>query len=152
MIMSILNELKFTNQARTIVPAYRASPLDKAKNAVLANIQTQRLLVNAEINGTPVNLTKEVKSKDADGAVIKTIVNRKPRKSWWNHQGTYFVELMFANQPISVGGKSAIEAGTDLDSIHKVFNILESAVAAGELDKVLMDIKAKRKPRSKKSN
>lgn len=145
-----LSDLKLVTANRP-VPAFRANPTEKARAAVLANIEVQRALVRAE-RGEAVTLTKTVKKLAEDGSTVTTTVDRKPRKFFWkNPQGQYVVELLFANQPVIIAnGKSAIEAG-DLDGVDSVLNTLAEAVANGELDKALADAKAKRKPTKKKA-
>jgi hypothetical protein len=145
-----LSDLKLVTANRP-VPAFRANPTEKARAAVLANIEVQRALVRAE-RGEAVTLTKTVKKQAEDGSTITTTVDRKPRKFFWkNPQGVFVVELLFANQPVIIAnGKSAIEAG-DLDGVDSVLNTLAEAVANGELDKALADAKAKRKPTKKKA-
>lgn len=144
-----LSSLKLVTANRPI-PAFRQNSTEKARAAVLANIEVQRALVRAE-RGEAVTLTKTVK-KHTDSGVIATTVDRKPRKFFWKTpQGQYVVELLFANQPVAIAnGKSAIEAG-DLDGVDSVLNILADAVANGELDKALADAKAKRKATKKKA-
>ncbi|CDL00270.1 conserved protein of unknown function [Magnetospirillum gryphiswaldense MSR-1 v2] len=145
-----LSNLKLVTAHRP-VPAFRANPTDKARAAVLANIEVQRALVMAE-RGEAVALTKTVKKQAEDGSTITTTVSRKPRKWFWkNPQGQFVVEMLFANQPVIIAnGKSAIEAVT-LDGVDTVLNTLAEAVANGELDKALADAKAKRKPTKKKA-
>jgi len=145
-----LSDLHFTNEKRP-TPAFRANPTEKARAAVLANIQVQRTLLNAERDGVPHNITKTIKTLDEDGNTITSTVNRKPRQWFWkNHQGKFIVEVLFGGQPIAINGKTAIEAG-DLAGVEKVLNILAEATAAGELDKVLLDSKSKRKAGRKKA-
>lgn len=145
-----LSNLKLVTANRP-VPAFRANPTEKARAAVLANIEVQRALVRAE-RGETVTLTKTVKKQADDGSTITASVSRKPRKWFWkNPHGVFVVEMLFANQPVIIGnGKSAIEAG-DLDGVGSVLNILADAVANGELDRALADAKAKRKPTKKKA-
>ena len=141
--MSLAN-LKLTTANRP-VPAFRASPTEKARAAILANIDVQRALVKVE-RGEAVALTKQVKKVDEDGSVITATVDRKPRKWFWkNPQGVFVLEMLFNNQPVVIAnGKSVIEAG-DLDGVDSVLNTLAEAVANGELDKALADAKTKRK-------
>lgn len=144
-----LSSLKLVTANRP-VPAFRQNSTEKARAAVLANIEVQRALVRAE-RGEAVTLTKTVK-KHTDSGVVTATVDRKPRKWFWkNPQGVFVVEMLFSNQPVVIGnGKSAIEAG-DLDGVDSVLNILAEAVANGELDKALADAKAKRKSTKKKA-
>lgn len=146
-----LSSLKLTNDKRP-TPAFRANPTEKARAAILAAIEVQRVLVNAERTGTLHNITKVAKSHDESGNVVSTTVQRKPRKWFWkNPQGVFIVEVLFSNQGIVIAnGKSAIEAG-DLNGVDAVLNTIADAVASGELDKSIMDAKSKRKPRSKKT-
>jgi len=146
-----LSELKFSTEKRP-TPAFRASPVEKARAAVLSGIEVQRLIVASEKSGLTHNLTKTVNSVDFEGNVTSTTVQRKPRRWFWkNPQGIYIVELLFSNHPVVIhNGKTAIEAG-DLDGVEQVLNILADATAKGELDKAFADIKSKRKPRSKKA-
>ena len=140
-----LNDLKFSNDHRP-TPAFRANPTEKARSAVLAGIEVQRVLLNAERSGTAHNITKTVKTLDEQGNTITNTVQRKPRKWWFkNPQGVFLIEVLFGCQPIAINGKqTAIEAG-DLDGVEKVLTIIATAVGAGELDKVLADAKKQRK-------
>ncbi len=144
-----LSELKFSTEKRP-TPAFRASPVEKARAAVLASIEVQRLIVASEKSGSTHNLTKTVKSVDAEGNTITSTVNRKPRRWFWkNPQGIYIVELLFSNQPVVIAnGKTAVEAGT-LEGVEKTLNILAEATAKGEFDQAFASIKSKRKPRKK---
>ena len=98
--MSLAN-LKLTTANRP-VPAFRASPTEKARAAILANIDVQRALVKVE-RGEAVALTKQVKKVDEDGSVITATVDRKPRKWFWkNPQGVFVLEMLFNNQPVVI--------------------------------------------------
>ena len=137
-----LNDLKFTDSKRP-VPAFRASPAEKARNAVLANIEVQRLLLNVE-RGEPINLTKTVK-KEVDGAIVDVMVARHPRKWFWkNPSGQYLVEMLFGGHAVSINGKSTIQAGT-IDDVEKVLNILAEATSKGDLDSQIAVAASKRK-------
>jgi len=140
-----LSELKFTTDKRQ-TPAFRASPSERRRAAILNSIETQRVLLEAERNNVPANLTKMVK-KFEDGVAVQTSVVRKPRKWWFkNPQGQLILEILFSNRAISIGGKTAILAG-DFDGVANVLNIIAEAVSAGELDKALEAVKPNRKPK-----
>lgn len=143
-----LNDLKFTDAKRP-VPAFRASPAEKARNAILANIEIQRLLLKAE-RGEAVNLTKTVK-KDVDGAIVDVVIPRHPRKWFWkNPQGIFLVEMLFGGHPVSISGKTTIQAGT-IDDVEKVLNILAEATSMGDLDSQIAVAASKRKFGRKKA-
>jgi len=139
-----LSELKFSTDHRP-TPAFRASPQEKARSAVLASIEVQRVLLNAERNGTAHNITKTVKTLDDQGNTVTNTVQRKPRKWFFKGSQGFVVEVLFANQPIAIDGKNTAIAAGDLDGVEKVLNIIATAVTAGELDKVLAEAKSKRK-------
>ena len=73
-----LSELKFGAEKRP-VPHWRSSPTEKMRAAVLTAIQNQRVLLDAERNGTATNLTKTVKTVGEDGSVITSVVPKNPR-------------------------------------------------------------------------
>jgi len=141
-----LSDLKFTNDKRP-TPAFRANPTEKARASVLASINVQRTLLNAAREGVAHNLTKTIKTIDADGNITTSTVHKKPRQWFWrNHQGNFIVELLYSGQPVAINGKNtAIDAGSDLDGVEKVLQIFADATATGELDKALADAKKNRK-------
>lgn len=73
----MLSSLQYTNEQR---PADAAdTPVTKARAAVLKGIQNQRLFIQAERTGQPVNLTKTVIGKDGGERVQRL----RPRKWYW---------------------------------------------------------------------
>jgi len=148
--MSSLNSLKLTNDQRP-VPAFKRSPIEKARAAVLSGIAVQRDLINADLNGTVHSLTKQVVNVDDQGNKVTTTVNRKPRKWYFQRSsdGLYVVEVLFANHPVLLNGKQSVVEAGDLQGVLNVIGVIATAVEKGELDKALTDIAAKRKSSKK---
>ncbi|HLO78392.1 MAG TPA: DUF6641 family protein [Magnetospirillum sp.] len=133
------------------VPHFRATPTEKARQAVLDGIEVQRKLLAAERNGVPPNLVKTVLVADDQGNKTELVVPRKPRR-WFFKQttGQYALEVLYAGQPVVIAnGKTAIHAG-DHDGVEHALQVVADAVQAGELDSALSAIRAKRKVGRKK--
>ena len=147
-----LSELKFGAEKRP-VPHWRSSPTEKMRAAVLTAIQNQRVLLDAERNGTAPNLTKTVKTMGEDGSVITSVVAKNPRKWFWkNPAGQFLVEMLFAGHPVLVNGKQSTILAGDADGVERVLNILADAVSKGDLDTQLASAAANRKKAGKKSD
>ncbi len=72
------------------------------------------------------------------------------RRWWWNDDtGKLMMEVRYGNKPLELQpGKPTIEVGKQ-DNLVPVLNAVREAVAAGELDKLLMVAK-KARPRPKR--
>ena len=67
------------------------------------------------------------------------------RRWWWNDDtGKLMLEVRYGNKPLELRpGKPTIEIG-EQDNLLPVLNTLKESIAAGELDKLLMDAKKAR--------
>ena len=142
-----LSQLKFSDQVPP-TSLFKATPVEKMRLAVLANIETQRVLLKIEM-GETITLTKTVKKTNDAGVINEVVVTKRPRKWFWKDaKGVYLLQMIYGGHPVIINGKTSIEAGS-AENVQKVLDILSNAVSKGELDAQLAAAKAQRKSSKK---
>lgn len=133
----MLSSLNFTDEHR---PADVAdTPITKARAAVLKGIQNQRLFIQAERTGQPINLTRTVTGKDGSERVQRL----RPRKWYWlSPQGHICLEVFYGHRALSLHDGKTVVACPDLDALEVALTVIAESVVAGELDAALADAKA----------
>ncbi|OJX78263.1 hypothetical protein [Magnetospirillum sp. 64-120] len=133
----MLSSLKFTDEHRpTDAPD---TPITKARAAVLKGIQNQRLFIQAERTGQPVNLTKTVTGKDGSERVQRL----RPRKWFWRSpQGHICLEVFYGHRALPLHDGKAVVTCPDLDALEAALTVIAQSVLAGELDAAVADVQA----------
>ncbi len=138
--MSVLKTLKLS----AAVPATIVNdPLSRARGRLLEQLAEQRDFAISTLEGRLYEPPKRLAMrKNADGERIRTEVNRRVRKNFYQDQaGAYqfVMRIGLGAKPLELQpGKPAINVGT-LDKLPGLIDSLISAVRAGELDPMLKD-------------
>lgn len=128
----MLSRLNFTDEHR---PAEKQNtPIVKARHAVLKGIQNQRLFLEAERTGRPLNQMKTVPTKDG-GERIKRL---RPRKWFWcSPQGHLCLEVFYGHQALPLHDGKTVVMCADLDAVESALAVIADSVMRGELDSAL---------------
>lgn len=150
--MSILKSLKLA--AATPVNSGAHEHGFRAK--LLAYLNEQRSLAEAEIAGQPFVAMKKVTRTNEAGEKVRVDAPRAVRKGWFTDaSGKMFFQLRYGAKPLEFAkGMNAVEVQTVSDVPGIIGSIIE-AINAGELDPQLTaaiaDRKANFKPKAKKA-
>ncbi len=145
--MTMLETLNFTDKTR----AAGTSPEGRLRQKLLAAVDLQISAAKAEANGEEFvrQAMRWITDKDTGEKARKEVPVRF-RRWWWNDDnGKVMLEVRYGNKPLELQrGKPTIEVG-EQDNLLPVLSTLRQGIAAGELDKLLMDAK-KARPRPKR--
>jgi hypothetical protein len=140
-----LATLKFI---QAVQPSTRTavSPTERRRAALIARIDEQVALANAQLEGRKPEFSRTVKNKETGEKTSKA----KTVKPWYFPQGAkYLLFIRYGLQTLQFAkGTNAIEC-TSLKAVVTTFAMVRSAVAAGELDQAIAQIASKRTPKSK---
>ena len=145
--MTMLETLNFTDKTRDA----GTSPEGRLRQKLLAAVDLQISAAQAEANGEEFvrQAMRWIADKET-GEKVRQEVPVRFRRWWWNDDtGKAMMEVRYGNKPLELQpGKPTIEVG-EQNNLLPVLNAVREAVAAGELDKLLMDAK-KARPRPKR--
>ena len=145
--MTMLETLNFTDKARDA----GTSPEGRLRQKLLAAVDLQISAAQAEANGEEfVRQAMRWTTDKETGEKTRKEVPVRFRRWWWNDDtGKVMLEVRYGNKPLELQpGKPTIEIG-EQDNLLPVLSTLRQGIAAGELDKLLMDAK-KARPRPKR--
>ncbi len=146
--MTMLEKLTFSDKPRAAV---LASPEARLRRKMLDTLGLQISAAETEANGEEfVRRAMRWITDTETGEKVRKEVPVRFRRWWWNDErGKVMMEVRYGNKPLEIHpGKPTIEVG-EQDNLLPVLNAVREAVAAGELDKLLMDAK-KARPRPKR--
>lgn len=134
-----LSTLKFVSVAKA--PSSVVDPTARVRSKFMAALNEQKASVQAAIDGTEFK-----PSKKAGGDQ-----ERQRRFSmWWFRSGAvYYTNLKYGTSVLTINGGTSIECGKELKDVLKVYEVVDTAAKAGELDEVLMTTAEKRGKRFK---
>ena len=148
--MTMLEKLTFSDKLRTAV---LVSPEARLRRKMLDALELQINAAEAEAKGEEFvrRAMRWITDKETGERARKEVPVRF-RRWWWNDgTGKVMMEVRYGNKPLEIHpGKPTIEVGKQ-DNLLSVLNAVREAVAAGELDKLLMDAK-KARPRPKRKS
>ncbi len=140
--MTMLETLNYTDKTRDA----GTSPEGRLRQKLLAAVDLQISAAQAEANGEEFvrQAMRWITDKDT-GEKVRQEVPIRMRRWWWNDDtGKVMLEVRYGNKPLELQpGKPTIEIG-EQGNLLPVLNTLKESIAAGELDKLLMDAKKAR--------
>lgn len=143
----LLATLRFSSQAPVSKGAQKQLP-----RQVMADALTEQIaLAKADLAGETYEIVKSRFVKDAEGKSIKTDVRVTPRRMYWTtDDGTWMIALRYGGSiPVELSeGKPSIIAGTAMNDVVNILELILSAVKSGEIDAAISAAahKMKRKP------
>lgn len=141
--MSALNKLEFVKRVPRVVVASGLSPVDRARDKLVKDINTQIELAN----NPNYEIVKETKKRD--GTVSQT--KRKP-KSWIAiHDGVAYITVRYSNKPVPLGGKRGSVIKSDPASVVSVLETVKQWAQSDEATDAIEKL-MKQSRRKKKSN
>ncbi len=142
--MTILEKLNLTEQTRA---AAVTSPEARLRGKMLEGIDLQIAAAKAMLNGETFirRAPRWIEDPDTGERVRKDMPVRFRPWYWKDEQGSYMLEVRYANKRIELKPKkTAIEVGKP-EHLVPTLEVLRDAVNAGELDKLLKEAKSNRK-------
>ncbi len=142
---AFLSGLNFTTVKKTATVDVTVAARDKLLEAISA-----QLTLAAEFleHGKILPRKKDKREKGSDGAWTTTEVEYVPRTWWFTHDGQVYANVRYGNRPLVFeNGKSAIVIG-DNANIIPTLELVYKAVAAKELDAIIMSTRKRIKKAS----
>lgn len=130
--MSALAKLKLSSIART----NNVNPVMQRRLKVIARIDEQIALANAEQAGQQLQAMRQRKVKDEATGEVKLVQVPKRLRSWaWTAEnGKTCVSLFYGSKVVAIEkNKATIELASKAD-LSATLSVLRSAVESGELD------------------
>lgn len=141
MATSTLAALKFTTAKK---PA-QLSPIQSRRSKLITKLDEQILLATALAEGRTYAPTKTKVVVDEASGEKRSVETAKKMRQWWfaTDNGKIALTVRYGAKVLElVKGKNAIEVASASELI-KVFELLKTAIAAGELDDVIATASAK---------
>ena len=140
--MSVLKKLKLSNA----VPVHVADTKQNARAKLLRNLQEQKAVAQAEIEGRAYIATKVVFRTGENGQRVRGEAPRHVRRGWFRDAaGVLYFQARYGSKPLDLGkGMTSIEVG-NLDALPAVLDALMEAANAGELDEALIAAASERR-------
>ena len=135
--MAILTKLTLSDKTRT---SAQVSPEDKLRRKLITAIDVQIAAAEAAAKGEVFIHRQKRWVDDAETGerVRKEVPVRLRSWSWQDESGKMQLEVRYGNKRLEIKPKkTAIEVG-DAANLVPTLNLLREAIAAGELDKVLI--------------
>ena len=135
--MAILTKLTLTDKTRT---SAQVSPETKLRQKMITAIDVQIAAAEAAAKSeTFIHRQKRwVDDAESGERVLKEVPVRFRPWSWKDESGKMLLEVRYGNKRLEIKPKkTAIEVG-DAANLVPTLNLLREAIAAGELDKVLI--------------
>jgi hypothetical protein len=148
--MTILEKLSLSDKTRA---AMLTSPEARVRSKMLDAIETQIAAAEADAAGEPyTKITSRYTTDEETGERVKKEVPMPVRRWWWKDaSGNVVLTVRYGNRRVELKpGKTAIEVG-ETGKLVPTLTMLADAVKAGELDKVLLEMKSKRRAPQRKS-
>lgn len=130
--MTYLAKLKLDKEQKV----NNASPFERAKAKLLANLDKQLQAAEAMVKGEKYLVERYAFVKADDGSKVKTLVKRPVRKWYWRDAtGLVRFAVRVRNKRVELtAGKTDIVVGDDKE-LPAAIGVVIEAVKAGELDK-----------------
>ncbi len=130
--MSALAKLKLS----TIQRNNKVSPVVQRRLKVIARIDEQIAIANAEQAGQQLQAMRQRKIKDEVTGEVKLVQVPKRLRSWsWTAEnGKTCVSLFYGSKVVAIEKNKATIELTSKDELTATLTILRSAVESGELD------------------
>ena len=134
---SYLSSLTLTTGQRVIQP----NVVEQRRHKLKVQLAEQRRLAEAEANGESYVPTKSKKIVDAETGEEQAVAVPKRLKAWWwqDAAGKTLLAVKYGARTLELAkGKRSIEVAEG--ELLQVFNTLEKAIDAGELDAALSQL------------
>ena len=142
--MTILEKLNLSDKTRA---AMLTSPETRVRGKMLDAIETQIAMAEAEQKGEPYvkRVLRYVTDTESGDRARKEVPIRVRSWSWKDADGQLMLDVRYGNRRIEIKpGKTAVQVG-EARNLVPVLKMLADAVKAGELDKVLLAARSKRR-------
>ena len=134
---TLLSSLKLTDSPRVTQP----DPVIQRRHKLKAQLAQQRLMAEAQAIGESYVQTRTKKVVDSETGEAKTLHLPKRLKAWWwqDAAGKTLLAVKYGARTLELAkGKRSIEVAEG--ELLQVFNTLEKAIDAGELDAALLQL------------
>jgi hypothetical protein len=127
---SLLTALEFRQTSRP-----RRTPDRSSREILISFLDQQIALANAEREGCDLTIQKIRYTKGPDGKPVRTPVNVRPRRHFWEAEGEWLIELRYGNVILELSpGAPAVLGGRSLNEVIATLGKIRDAVEAGEAD------------------
>lgn len=128
---AILNTLTLTNSKRP----NQQPPIQRRRNKLLANINTQIEAVKAALDGRRLMINYPKPKHEVTDESIAIITARAVSECWWTgDDGKVYLEIRYGWTALEIAkGKTAVQVGT-MDELIPTLDKLKQAAMQGEFD------------------
>jgi hypothetical protein len=143
--MNTLATLKFVNAAKPASTS-TTNPTERRRDSLIARIEEQLALANAQLNGTKFEPTRTKTVTDkTTGEKTKQTAAKLVRPWWWQVNKSFFVAIKYGVTPLLFGKSNANAIETNsLKGVVSVLTAVKTAVINGELDAAIEAATSKR--------
>ena len=145
--MSYLSKLTITQLKRP----QKQSPADERRGKLVAKLEEQLALAQAQAEGKSYVVTKSAWTRDGEGNKKRVQKERAVRAWWWNEGTVLIMVVRYGARPLELSkGKRALSVA-NAAALPEVINTIIAATKAGELDTPIAAVIAASKSKAARS-
>ena len=129
---------------KTIQRAVNKDPITMRRDKLAAGIEEQQRVLDAAMRGEAYTVATIRKTRNDAGDVVKEQGERRVRAWFFEQDAGYYVQCRYGARILFLNGKNNAVWVEKLDDVAGVLDTFKQAALAGELDKAVALVMAKR--------
>jgi RecG-like helicase len=129
---------------KTIHRVVNKDPITMRREKLVTGIEEQQRVLEAGLRGEAYTVATTRKTKNDVGEVVKEQVERRVRAWFFEQDAGYYVQCRYGARILFLNGKNNAVWVDKLDEVAGVLETFKQAALAGELDRAVALVMAKR--------
>jgi RecG-like helicase len=129
---------------KTIHRVVNKDPVTMRREKLVAGIEEQQRVLEAALRGEAYTVATTRKTKNDAGEVVKEQAERRVRAWFFEQDAGYYLQCRYGARILFLNGKNNAVWVEKLDEVAGVLETFKQAALAGELDRAVALVMAKR--------
>lgn len=129
---------------KTIQRVVNKDPITTRRDKLVAGIEEQQRVLDAALRGEAYTVATMRKTRNDAGDIVKEQGERQVRAWFFEQDAGYYVQCRYGARILFLNGKNNAVWVEKLDEVAGVLETFKQAAVAGELDKAVALVMAKR--------
>lgn len=129
---------------KTIQRVVNKDPITMRRDKLVAGIEEQQRVLDAALRGDAYTVATTRKTRNDAGELVKEQGERQVRAWFFEQDAGYYVQCRYGARILFLNGKNNAVWVEKLDEVAGVLETFKQAAVAGELDKAVALVMAKR--------
>lgn len=124
-----------------LVKAERVQTVDKVqyrRNRFIQRLNEQKLIIQAELDGTAYTATRDVYETDAEGNRVKVQRNKRTVRWFWQQDDGWYLQLRYGVRTLELAQNRNAIVVYQLKDLLSAIDVVQKAAENGELDDALV--------------